>query len=511
MPLKVVSSRIIEIPVYLQAPKPYILHNAKDEGEGVAGQGYQAEMRIDFHDISDFFNALRDVYHLFNQHGSQYEDQLDVFIFQHYDFARHVRDAQFDTTRLKKFSEKKMLPQELKIKFIMPLVSVDGLLYLTDERVYMQPLHPQILGKAVLNLKIPNIKQLFKRRYTLMDVGLEITSLSLKPAAGKGARSEERRKKKTFYLVFGSTQERDLAFHQLSQLVGADCVTTQTNLDHYTQKWREGLLTNFDYLMLVNSYAQRSFQDLTQYPVMPWVLKDYKSPVLNLADPNVYRDFSKPIGAMDPKRLQDFRQRYDETPEGADKFLYGSHYSCPGYVIGFHVRSNPQWMIKFQSGKFDNPNRMFKGINKEWNSCNVNPTNVKELIPEFFMENDEHLVNHKKLDLGMRTNGKRVDDVKLPKWASSAEDFLKKHRRALESPHVSANLHKWIDLIFGYKQNSIEDDNVYHPYSYEGYLDLEKVTDVQMRKAYETHVREFGQTPRQLFFKQHPKRLVQVN
>mmetsp|Transcript_9251 Transcript_9251/g.14020 ORF Transcript_9251/g.14020 Transcript_9251/m.14020 type:complete len:100 (-) Transcript_9251:118-417(-) len=99
--------------------------------------------------------------------------------------------------------------------------------------------------------------------------------------------------------------------------------------------------------MLLNSYAQRSFQDLTQYPVMPWVIKNYKAQTLNLSDPSVFRDFTKPIGAMDPKRLADFRLRYDETPPGTDRFLYGSHFSCPGYVIGFHVRDHPQWMIKF--------------------------------------------------------------------------------------------------------------------------------------------------------------------
>lgn len=80
--------------------------------------------------------------------------------------------------------------------------------------------------------------------------------------------------------------------------------------------------------------------------MFPWVLKDYKSEVLDLSDENVYRDLSKPIGALNEKRLKEFIIRYNECPEG-EKYLYGTHYSCPGYVIGFLVRSNPQWMIKF--------------------------------------------------------------------------------------------------------------------------------------------------------------------
>lgn len=74
---------------------------------------------------------------------------------------------------------------------------------------------------------------------------------------------------------------------------------------------------------------------------MPWILKDYKSETLNLMDKNIYRDLSMPIGALDEKRLNEFIQRYQDTPEETDKFLYGSHFSCPGYVIGFRVRSDP--------------------------------------------------------------------------------------------------------------------------------------------------------------------------
>ena len=46
-----------------------------------------------------------------------------------------------------------------------------------------------------------------------------------------------------------------------------------------------------------NNWA--SYNDLTQYPVFPWVLADYSSHELDLTDPGVYRDLSKPMGALD--------------------------------------------------------------------------------------------------------------------------------------------------------------------------------------------------------------------
>lgn len=44
----------------------------------------------------------------------------------------------------------------------------------------------------------------------------------------------------------------------------------------------------------------------------------------------------------------------------------------------------------------------------------------------------------------------RLDSVNLPPWANSPVDFIHKHRKALESEFVSAHLNEWIDLIFGY-------------------------------------------------------------
>lgn len=48
-------------------------------------------------------------------------------------------------------------------------------------------------------------------------------------------------------------------------------------------------VSNYDYLVFLNTVAGRTVNDLTQYPVFPWVLRDFHSPTINLDDPSVYR------------------------------------------------------------------------------------------------------------------------------------------------------------------------------------------------------------------------------
>ena len=58
--------------------------------------------------------------------------------------------------------------------------------------------------------------------------------------------------------------------------------------------------------------------------------------------------------------------------------------------------------------------------------------------------------------MGMKDNGEYIDDAIIPPWAIDAEDFVKQSRAALESDFVSEQIHHWIDLIFGYKQQGPE-------------------------------------------------------
>ena len=69
-----------------------------------------------------------------------------------------------------------------------------------------------------------------------------------------------------------------------------------------TAKWQRREISNFDYLMYLNTIAGRTYIDLNQYPVFPWVLADYHSNKLDLADPSVYRDLTK-VGRGVPTSL----------------------------------------------------------------------------------------------------------------------------------------------------------------------------------------------------------------
>ena len=62
--------------------------------------------------------------------------------------------------------------------------------------------------------------------------------------------------------------------------------------------------------MQLNTIAGRTYNDLAQYPVFPWVITDYESEELNLENPAVFRDLTKPIGALNPERLEDLQIRY---------------------------------------------------------------------------------------------------------------------------------------------------------------------------------------------------------
>nr|CAD7439851.1 unnamed protein product [Timema bartmani] len=215
----------------------------------------------------------------------------------------------------------------------------------------------------------------------------------------------------------------------------------------------------------------RTYNDLNQYPVFPWVLTNYESNELDLSLPSNYRDLSKPIGALNPSRRVYFEERYNSWEhDSIPPFHYGTHYSTAAFVLN--------WLIRV------------------------------ELIPEFFFL-PEMLMNTNRYRLGQQEDGTAVGDIELPPWCSSPEEFVRINRMALESEFVSCQLHQWIDLIFGYKQRgpeAVRATNVFYYLTYEGSVDMDTITDPVMKEAIENQIRNFGQTPSQLLMEPHPPR-----
>lgn len=290
------------------------------------------------------------------------------------------------------------------------------------------------------------------------------------------------------------------------------------NLLNATKKWRNGEMSNFYYLMIINTLAGRTFNDLTQYPVFPWVIADYTSEKLDLSNPKTFRDLSKPMGAQTEPRASEFRERFDALDslqdENSPAFHYGTHYSSAMIVTSYLIRLVPHVhsYLLLQGGKFDHADRLFNSIEKAWISASKeNTTDVRELIPEFFYL-PEFLENTNNFELGTLQNGETPNNVSLPKWAKGdVKVFIQKNREALESPYVSANLHLWIDLIFGFKQNgpeAVDSLNVFHHLSYNGAIDLDNINDDMERKAAIGMINNFGQTPNKIFMKPHVSKEV---
>jgi hypothetical protein len=274
-----------------------------------------------------------------------------------------------------------------------------------------------------------------------------------------------------------------------------------------TEKWLERKISTYEYLILLNLAAGRSFNDLSQYPVFPWVIADYESPILDLENPRSFRDFTKPVGALNEQQLKKLKQEFAECPDPIAPCLYRGHYSTAFFVLHYLIRMEPftTMHITMQAGKFDHPNRLFTSVPRAWSLVTSTIHDYRELIPEFFSFPD-FLLNPDNFDLGLPES---ESNVELPKWASSPMDFITKNRGALECAYVDHNLPDWIDLIFGVKQNgkaAMEAHNVFHPYSYAMSVTKQAQNNPDLLADIQNHAVSFGITPRQLFTTGHPRR-----
>ncbi|XP_074485536.1 lipopolysaccharide-responsive and beige-like anchor protein isoform X6 [Sebastes fasciatus] len=405
-------------------------------------------------------------------------------------------------------------------QLVAPAVVVRGTLSITASELYFEvdedepgfkAIDPKILayteglhGKWLFT----EIRAIFSRRYLLQNTALEIfmanrTAVMFNfPDAATVKKVVHSLPRVGVGTNFGLPQTRRISLATPKQLFKAA---------NMTQRWQRREISNFDYLIFLNTVSGRTYNDLNQYPVFPWVITNYDSEELDLTLPSNFRDLSKPIGALNPKRAAFFSDRFESwEDEQVPKFHYGTHYSTSSFTMMWLLRMEPftTFFLNFQGGKFDHADRTFSSVSRAWRNCQRDTSDVKELIPEFYYL-PEMFVNANSYNLGVTEDSTLVSDVELPPWAKSPEEFVRINRLALESEFVSCQLHQWIDLIFGYKQQGPEATralNVFYYLTYEGAVNLSSISDPMLREAVESQIRSFGQTPCQLLIEPHPPR-----
>ncbi|KAM6093706.1 neurobeachin isoform 3-T3 [Chlamydotis macqueenii] len=405
-------------------------------------------------------------------------------------------------------------------QLIAPVVVAKGTLSITTTEIYFEvdeddqafkKIDPKVLayteglhGKWMFS----EIRAVFSRRYLLQNTALEVFMANRTSVMFNFP--DQATVKKVVYSLprvgvgtsYGLPQARRISLATPRQLYKSS---------NMTQRWQRREISNFEYLMFLNTIAGRTYNDLNQYPVFPWVLTNYESEELDLTLPGNFRDLSKPIGALNPKRAVFYAERYetwedDQTPP----YHYNTHYSTSTSTLAWLVRIEPftTFFLNANDGKFDHPDRTFSSVARSWRNSQRDTSDVKELIPEFYYL-PEMFVNSNGYNLGVREDEVVVNDVDLPPWAKKPEDFVRINRMALESEFVSCQLHQWIDLIFGYKQRgpeAVRALNVFHYLTYEGSVNLDSITDPVLREAMEAQIQNFGQTPSQLLIEPHPPR-----
>lgn len=211
--------------------------------------------------------------------------------------------------------------------------------------------------------------------------------------------------------------------------------------------WRTGELSNFDYLMVLNHHAGRVLGDPNNHPIFPWVI-DFTSLNAGFRDLSRSKHFlTKGENQLDFTYLsavEEMKRSPNQDPlvphhigdisSDVTYYVYLAR-KTPKEVLCLRVR--PRWVPE------EYPVSMEKMYIWSPDEC----------IPEFYIDSTIFKSEHDDLP-----------DLQLPNWAESPEEFIRLHRSMLEGDVVSAHLHHWIDLMFGYKlkgHDAVKAKNVY--------------------------------------------------
>ncbi|KAG7263311.1 hypothetical protein CRUP_012284 [Coryphaenoides rupestris] len=189
-------------------------------------------------------------------------------------------------------------------QLVAPVVVARGTLSITTTEIYFEvdeddPAFKKIDAKVLAYSEglhgkwmFSEIRAVFSRRYLLQSTGLEVFMANRTSVMFNFP--DQATVKRVVYSLprvgvgtsYGLPQARRISMATPRQLFKSS---------NMTQRWQRREISNFEYLMFLNTIAGRTYNDLNQYPIFPWVLTNYDSEELDLTLPGNFRDLSKTL------------------------------------------------------------------------------------------------------------------------------------------------------------------------------------------------------------------------
>ena len=391
------------------------------------------------------------------------------------------------------------------------------------------------------------IKYIFIRYYYYQETGLEIYTTNNKSYYFNFKCNMDLQRVKTELIRMINYREIKGQDFKGKKVLGYEKINTNKKKSYYAvdkmKEWIKYQISTLEYLMWMNIFGGRSLNDLTQYPVFPWLITDYTSEEINYNNnnnENIFRNLFVPMGMIETSdksitRKDTFIDTYDlikndlkenfsdfnysdylkkgdeyydyyqnkklklinidqsEADNGDNTSMvelnqlpsyYSSHYSNPTYVTHYLTRIFPFAFvsIEIQGDKFDDPNRMFISLSRTFESASTAKDDIRELIPEFYLL-PEMFQNNNNLNL---SQGKTdVDNNKI--IINDVELPLwcndDPNNFIIEKrKYLEKNdikINKWIDIIFGNYQKGEKAEEIHNIFKAQSYEKMVKIDNIR--------------------------------
>ena len=137
-------------------------------------------------------------------------------------------------------------------------------------------------------------------------------------------------------------------------------------INNKMELWQKYEISTLEYLMWLNIYSGRSFNDLTQYPIIPWIISNYQSEEIN--NKSDKRDLSLPMGMLEINRYEKSFTRKETYVETYESLKNEFEEANPDFLYDSYLKDGDEYYDSYKAKKI----KLKKKEEKKNNDNNIN-------------------------------------------------------------------------------------------------------------------------------------------